>query len=79
MIPDDFDRQTLAKMEVALGRVCANTPAGQQPRKRRQASLVGHCNSGPRKARERGECRLNSARQGSATVVDRFNAYGNEQ
>ena len=30
MIQGDFDRRTLAKMEVALDRVCANTPVGEQ-------------------------------------------------
>ena len=30
MIQGDFDRPTLAKMEVALERVCANTPLGEQ-------------------------------------------------
>jgi len=30
MFQGDFDRRTLAKMEVALDRVCANTPLGEQ-------------------------------------------------
>ena len=30
MIQGDFDGRTLAKMEVALDRVCANTPLGEQ-------------------------------------------------
>jgi hypothetical protein len=48
MIQGDFDRRTLAKMEVALDRVCANTPLGEQHdvRKRIARAIVIRAKSG---------------------------------
>jgi hypothetical protein len=38
MIQGDFDRRTLVKMEMALDRVCANTPCGEQHAVRRRVA-----------------------------------------
>jgi hypothetical protein len=48
MIIDGFDRRTLAKMELALERVCGNTPLGEQyvVRKRVAAGIVRCARSG---------------------------------